>query len=262
MNIEFYKFHGAGNDFVMIDNRTRHFIPQPETVEFLCDRHFGVGADGLITLENSSEHDFEMRYFNSDGNESTMCGNGGRCIVSFARMKGIVKNKSVFGAIDGIHEGIILHSKPAEDIVKLKMVNIEKVCQENEFTILNTGSPHCVKFTDMANTLDIFAEGRRIRNLPQFSPDGINVNFCRIDQKKVHIRTYERGVENETLACGTGAVAAAIAANFSNPEIVSPVMVVARGGVLKVHFEKNVGNYFNIWLEGPARFVFKGEIEV
>lgn len=262
MKIEFYKFHGAGNDFVMIDNCNHHFIPRHETIEFLCDRHFGIGADGLITLQNSSEHDFEMHYYNSDGNESTMCGNGGRCIVSFARMKGIVKNKAVFKAIDGIHEGFILQSSTVEDIVKLKMVNVEKINQEQQFTILNTGSPHCVIFSDDPNTMDVFAEGRRIRNLPRFSPEGINVNFIRIDQNKVHIRTFERGVENETLACGTGAVAVAIAANFSNPEIVSPVMVVARGGELKVHFEKHDGNYFNIWLEGPARFVFKGEIEV
>ena len=262
MKIEFYKFHGAGNDFLIIDNRSRYFIPKSETIELLCDRHFGVGADGLITLEDSTEHDFEMRYFNADGNESTMCGNGGRCIVSFARLKGIVKSQAIFKAIDGIHEGIILQSMHVEDIVKLKMVNVEEVLLVNQFTILNSGSPHCVNFTEDIGTLDVFAEGRRIRNLPQFSPEGINVNFVRLHENAVHIRTYERGVESETLACGTGAVAASIAANFSDPRVVSPVSVVAKGGTLKVYFEKNEGKYFNIWLEGPARFVFKGEIEV
>jgi len=262
MMIIFNKFHGAGNDFLIIDNRNRKFIPDQKIIESLCDRHFGIGADGLITLQNSDEYDFEMHYYNSDGNESTMCGNGGRCIVSFARMSGIVKDRAIFQAIDGVHEGLILQQNSFEDIVKLKMLDVNDISFEKDYYLLNTGSPHYVKFVDKPDTTDVFNEGRRIRNLPRFSPQGINVNFISVRQNEVIMRTYERGVENETLACGTGAVAAAISANLLLPEMVSPVTLSAKGGQLKVHFEKEKGKYFNIWLEGPARFVFKGGIEL
>lgn len=262
MNIKFNKFHGAGNDFLMIDNRDREFVPDRNLIEFLCSRHFGVGADGLITLQNSQHHDFEMRYYNSDGNESTMCGNGGRCIASFARMLGIVEKTTVFEAIDGIHEAAILRHNKEEDLIKLKMLDVCQIETGFDYTILNTGSPHYVKFVDNPAVIDVFQEGNKIRYDKAFLPDGINVNFIRIIQNEVEIRTYERGVENETLACGTGAVAAAIAANLRHPGNVSPVEMLARGGKLKVHFENQNGVFRNIWLEGPARFVFRGEIDV
>ena len=262
MKIKFYKFHGAGNDFLMIDNRDMKFIPDIRIIEFLCSRHFGVGADGLITLQNSQQHDFEMRYYNSDGNESTMCGNGGRCIVSFARMLGIVSKTAVFEAIDGIHEATVLKSIKEEDLIKLEMLDVENIEAGSGYAILNTGSPHYVKFVDNPSQIDVFQEGKKVRNNKAFLPDGINVNFIRVIQNEVEIRTYERGVENETLACGTGAVAAAIVTNLRHPEMVSPIPILARGGKLNVHFENQNGVFKNIWLEGPARFVFSGEIEV
>jgi diaminopimelate epimerase len=261
MKIKFFKFHGAGNDFLMIDNRDREFVPDRNLIGFMCSRHFGVGADGLITLQKSQHHDFEMRYYNSDGNESTMCGNGGRCIASFARMLGIVEKTTVFAAIDGIHEAIILNHRKEDDLVKLKMLDVGQVETSFDFFILNTGSPHYVKFVDNPSQVDVFQEGKKIRNDKAFFPDGINVNFVGVFQNEVVIRTYERGVEDETLACGTGAVAAAIAANLRHPGIVSPVDMLAKGGKLKVHFENQNGVFKNIWLEGPARFVFRGEIE-
>jgi len=261
MRIKFFKYHGAGNDFLMIDNRDRVFVPNRNLIDFLCSRHFGVGADGLITLQNSQQHDFKMHYYNADGNESTLCGNGGRCISSFARMLGIIEKTTVFEAIDGIHEAIILNHKKEEDLVKLKMLDVCQIETSFDYFILNTGSPHYVKFVDNPALIDVFQEGKKIRNDKAFLPDGINVNFIRIIQNEVEIRTYERGVENETLACGTGAVAAAIAVNLRHPEIVSPISVLARGGKLKVHFENQNGVFRNIWLEGPARFVFSGEIE-
>lgn len=258
MHIQFSKYQGAGNDFVMIDNRDRSFVPETGLIQHLCDRHFGIGADGLILLEEDPAHDFSMRYYNSDGNEGTMCGNGGRCIAWFAYNLGVMKNEGIFNAIDGVHHAQVLKNTGAEAIVKLQMKDVQKVIRKENAQIIDSGSPHLVVHVDDVENIDVFTEGRNLRNSPAHIAEGINVNFINLENGIVHIRTYERGVENETLACGTGAVASAIAVMDQNPEISSPVSLKAKGGDLKVYLEKSGHKYANIWLEGPAKVVFEG----
>ncbi len=257
MLINFYKYHGAGNDFVIIDNRQQVFPLQNQLIEKICSRRFGVGADGLILLEEVADVDFSMRYFNADGKESTMCGNGGRCIVAFASKLGLSDEKAEFRASDGIHEGVVL--KP--DKVSLRMSDVALVKQIPEGYIVNTGSPHLVKFVDDLSETDVLREGKALRNDPELSEEGINVNFVSLlGKEKLSIRTYERGVESETLACGTGSVAAALSAALKESGEANEYELQARGGCLKVKFDRNKDNSFsNIWLTGPVEFVFKGE---
>lgn len=261
MQLTFYKYQGTGNDFVMIDNRME-VISKNNTklINQLCDRKFGIGADGLILLEDPDEDglDFKMVYFNSDGNQSSMCGNGGRCIIAFASFLGIIKDNCKFSAIDGLHEGKISDNGS----VGLKMNDVQEIHEETHFTFLDTGSPHHVVFSEKIKDLDIKKEGAEIRYSDQYAETGgTNVNFVEIiDASSLRIRTYERGVENETLSCGTGATAAAIAA-FSNGKVhSSSVSLATEGGSLRVDFEPGKQGFSNIWLEGPARQVFKGEI--
>jgi len=260
MKISFSKYHGAGNDFILIDNRTRSVELSAVQVAQLCNRHFGVGADGLMLLQESDMNDFVMRYFNADGNEASLCGNGGRCIVSFARHLGIIKNITTFMAVDGRHEAEILSSAENMDIVSLKMNDVGSWEEKGKDMILDTGSPHFVRFIDDVDEIDAVIEGRKIRNSPTYVEKGINVNFVSTEEDSLKIRTYERGVENETLACGTGAVAVAITSFFNNYK--SPVLLNARGGELKVSFDHDENKFTNIWLEGPATFVFDGEINI
>ena len=262
MRIPFYKYEGAGNDFVMIDNRELRISPGQLLVKRLCDRHFGIGADGLILLERDEKSDFSMRYYNADGNEGTMCGNGGRCITLFANQLGLIQNEARFSAIDGGHQSIILNLGDGTPIIRLKMNDVENIIEKQGQWMIDTGSPHLVIPVENPDDVDVYNEGRKIRYSPLFAGEGINVNFVKIADGKVWIRTYERGVENETLACGTGAVAAAVAASGGNPELSSPVHIEARGGSLKVHLKKQSQKYTDIWLEGPAKYVFKGEINV
>ena len=255
MNIEFTKYQGAGNDFVMIDNRKEVF-PKDDSVLIakLCDRRFGIGADGLILLENERDIDFRMVYFNADGKESTMCGNGGRCIVSFAQHLGLIANETIFSAIDGLH-----HAVAQEDgRVALGMKDVEGFEQvgENEY-VLDTGSPHYV-IVGGEMPENILKKAHNIRYNERFMKKGINVNFIVIQEDQIHIRTYERGVENETLACGTGAVAAAIvASNYQNKMIFE---IKTRGGYLSVEISKlkNHKLYTQIVLIGEAKLVFSG----
>jgi len=255
MNIEFTKYQGAGNDFVMIDNRKEDFPKDdPVLIAKLCDRRFGIGADGLILLENDKEIDFRMVYFNADGKESTMCGNGGRCIVSFAQQLGLIGNETTFSAIDGLHHAVVQE----DGRVALGMKDVESLEQvsKNEY-VLDTGSPHYVIVVDEMPEV-ILKQAHAIRYNERFKKEGINVNFIVIKENQIHIRTYERGVENETLACGTGAVAAAIvASNYQNKMIFE---IKTRGGYLSVEISnlKNQNLYSKIILTGEAKPIFSG----
>lgn len=258
--IQFYKYQGAGNDFVIIDNRKGQVDGNNTAlVEHLCDRRFGIGGDGLMLLEDHPELDFTMRYFNSDGREASMCGNGGRCIAAFAVHRGIIKTpeKFSFMAVDGEH-----HAAYKEGIVNLKMVDVSTVKKEEAYTFLNTGSPHHVCFVDDVAQTDVYSEGKSIRYSDRYAPYGTNVNFVQFkDKNKITVRTYERGVEDETLACGTGVVASAISAYLFKPEY-NEFDIEVMGGNLKVSFHPDQnGGFQDIWLEGPATFVFTGTIE-
>jgi len=256
--IAFNKYQGTGNDFIIIDNRGEDFNPDDnELVRKLCDRKFGIGADGLILIGASGDHDFEMKYFNSDGFESTMCGNGGRCAADFAIRNHIAPGKMSFRATDGIHNAVSEHG-----IIRLKMNNVTETGQIHGNYFLNTGSPHYVVFTSDLDNLDVFTEGRKIRNSQDFQPGGTNVNFVQITPGSLIVRTYERGVEDETLSCGTGVTASAIASVLAGHFGRIPVPVVTRGGNLSVEFTVEGNEIKNIWLCGPATFVFEGRIEI
>ncbi|GIV27004.1 MAG: diaminopimelate epimerase [Bacteroidia bacterium] len=259
MILHFYKYQGAGNDFILLDIRSKKILLNTKQIQFLCDRHFGIGADGLMLLENSNNADFKMVYFNSDGRESTMCGNGGRCIVAFAKHLGIIQNQTTFEAIDGLHYAEVLQN----NIIRLQMKDVDNITNNNEDFVLNTGSPHFVKIVHHLDDINVFEEGRKIRYSPNFNKEGINVNFMEIvNNENIKVRTYERGVENETLACGTGVTACAIIADYILNLKDKKVNVQTRGGRLVVEFQKNDSVYHNVFLTGNANFVFKGEIQI
>jgi diaminopimelate epimerase len=260
MKLVFYKYHGTGNDFIILDNRDGQYSSlSPEQVEKLCNRHFGIGADGLMLLNKKEGYDFEMKYFNADGQESTMCGNGGRCLVKFAYNHGIHRSTYHFIAIDGVHEAEI----ETDGEICLKMQDVDQVEEHSSYYLLNTGSPHFVKFASNILEVDVVATGREIRYSKQFAAEGINVNLVEpIGENSIYVRTYERGVEDETLSCGTGVTAAALL-NAHNERGFNSVVVKTPGGQLSVEYDKTGENSFtNIWLCGPAQFVFEGEIEV
>jgi diaminopimelate epimerase len=260
MKIEFYKYQGTGNDFVILENRDNKYDNiTREQVKHICNRRFGIGADGLMLLSNHDELDFNMIYFNADGNESSMCGNGGRCLVKFAKHRGMYKSTYHFMAIDGPHEADI----DMKDIVRLKMQDVHKVTHHTGYALLNTGSPHFVKFASNVKDIDVVQTGREIRYSKQFEKEGVNVNFVEtIDEDGIFVRTYERGVEDETMSCGTGVTAAALM-NAHNENGFNRVEVKTPGGNLSVEFEKTgEDNFENIWLCGPAEFVYKGEIDI
>lgn len=258
MEIQFYKYQGTGNDFVILDNRTGLYDQlTEETIHFLCHRRFGIGADGLMLLNSRDGYDFEMKYYNADGNESTMCGNGGRCLVMFAYHMGIVRTTYHFIAIDGEHEAEI----DTRGLVRLKMQDVHQVEEKNGRYILNTGSPHYVQIVNAVEEINVFEKGRELRNREEFMPGGINVNFVELkEEHEISVRTYERGVEDETLSCGTGVTACALV-NFHNEQGFNEVTVNTRGGKLSVEFDRNTdGSYTNVWLRGPATKVFTGTI--
>jgi len=258
MTYTFYKYQGTGNDFVFIDNRQDMFNKNnTKLIAHLCDRRFGIGADGLILLENDATSDFKMVYFNADGNESTMCGNGGRCIVAFAEMLNIINKKATFNAIDGFHEATI-----SDGFVKLKMQDVETLESFKNHVFLDTGSPHHVEMVSNLKQLDVKTEGSKIRYGKPYNQAGSNVNFVEeINKNTFAVRTYERGVEDETLSCGTGVTAVALAMHSLNKTEAKEVNLNVEGGNLKVSFEVNAKGYKNIWLQGPVTLVFKGEIE-
>lgn len=260
MKVIFHKYHGTGNDFIIIDNyHNSHTQLTTEQIRKLCDRHFGIGADGLMFMNKKDGYDFEMLYYNADGNESSMCGNGGRCLVKFAHQTGIHKSDYHFIAIDGEHEAEI----DTNGIVCLKMQDVNKVEYHANHAILNTGSPHFVKFAPDVENIDVVESGRGIRYSDEFEKEGINVNFVEsTGEDKIYVRTYERGVEDETLSCGTGVTAAALV-SAHNENGFNTVNVKTPGGNLSVEFNKMDDEHFSdIWLCGPAVFVFTGEVEV
>lgn len=257
MQLEFYKYQGTGNDFVVIDDRLQQFDTANEKqIRMLCDRREGVGADGLMLLRKHAEADFEMLYFNADGKEGSMCGNGGRCIVDFAHHLGIISENCVFMAVDGLHD-----AKWSEESVSLKMIDVSEVEVKEGFVYLDTGSPHYVKFVNELENYPVFEEGKSIRYNERFKEDGTNVNFVETQGKACAVRTYERGVEDETLACGTGVTAVAIAAHLVEKNLNNPLSVKVLGGILQVSFDVSDGVYQNVWLIGPATQVFKGTIK-
>lgn len=260
MQIKFYKYQGTGNDFVMLDNR-EDFFPKDniQLIEKLCDRRFGIGADGLILLENDADSDFRMVYYNSDGNESSMCGNGGRCLVAFAKRVNVINNKATFIATDGLHHATILDN----EMVSLQMKDVEEVKIDPEYVFLNTGSPHHVTLVNDLDVYDVKEHGATIRYSDLYGRVGANVNFVsQITENRFQLRTYERGVEDETLSCGTGATATAIAMNVIGKTSSTAIDLDVEGGKLKVSFEKKGNHYVNVFLEGPATFVFEGTIQI
>lgn len=257
-NLTFYKYQGAGNDFVLIDNRNGSFdINQHDLIVKLCDRRFGIGADGLMLLQNTEGYDFEMVYYNADGQPGSMCGNGGRCIVAFAKQLGIITEETNFLAVDGPHFAKI--SEEGE-WVSLQMIDVETINRDDEAYVMNTGSPHYVSIVKDVAALNVFELGKEIRNHPNYKQEGINVNFVEDKGDHLQVRTYERGVENETYACGTGATAAALAVAVENNMMghnSTPIKVL--GGQLNIQFHYNGNRFSEVYLEGPAQLVFEGK---
>ena len=260
MKCTFYKYQGTGNDFIIIDNR-QQLISKNDTknVARLCDRKFGIGADGLMLLENPEDvqDDFKMVYFNADGNESSMCGNGGRCLVAFAQKLGLIDDKATFTAIDGKHYATVKN-----EIVNLQMQDVNDIEVYASHLFLNTGSPHHISMVPDVASVDVFKEGRAIRQGAPYFEEGTNVNFVQqLAPDFFKVRTYERGVEDETLSCGTGVTAVALAMHAIKKTALNTIKVNTPGGDLGVSFTKNTdGTYKDVILSGPATFVFKGEI--
>jgi diaminopimelate epimerase len=257
MKLNFFKYQGTGNDFIMVDNRKESFdIKNNALIRQLCDRRFGIGGDGFILLEDHLDpaYDFQMIYFNSDGNPSSMCGNGGRCIVQFAHDMGVIKKETTFLAVDGEHDAFIKDGQ-----VHLKMIDVTEVENNKDHYYLNTGSPHYVTQVKNIKDYPVFEEGKKIRNNQRFKKEGTNVNFIEKSGNKLWVRTYERGVEDETFSCGTGVTAAALASSFEGMK--SPVNIVTLGGALSVSFEKQGNKFSDIYLIGPAKQVFSGVVE-
>ncbi|GAB3234228.1 diaminopimelate epimerase [Hymenobacter seoulensis] len=264
MMLSFFKYQGTGNDFVMVDDRAMQFDENNhQLVRFLCDRRRGIGADGLILLRPHGQYDFEMVYFNADGYLGSMCGNGGRCTVAFAKQLGVIEDTTHFLAADGPHEGRV----DADGTVHLRMQDVIGQQEVDEYGIfLDTGSPHLVRFQPPSTLaeLNVFTEGRSIRYNERFREKGTNINFVEapaVPGQPWQVRTYERGVEDETLSCGTGVTAVALAA--SRRGATSPVHLRTPGGDLHVAFDaKPDGSFTNVFLSGPATRVFQGSIEV
>jgi len=259
MKIEFYKYQGTGNDFVMINNLDLNFPKKNnKLIEKLCDRKFGVGGDGLILLESDDNHDFRMVYYNADGLEGSMCGNGGRCCVAFAKYMGVIHNSTKFIAVDGEHEATI-----EKDIVDLKMMNVEFIVKNTDYYFLNTGSPHHVEFGKDVAKLNVQEKGSKIRNGAPYYKEGTNVNFAEnLGNNTIKVRTFERGVEGETLSCGTGVTAVAISAYKEGLLNSNTVKINTEGGNLEVSFEETDNGFENVFLKGPATFVFNGTISI
>ncbi|MFC5407939.1 diaminopimelate epimerase [Larkinella bovis] len=255
--MDFFKYQGTGNDFILIDDREETFPVSQDYIAHLCHRRFGIGADGLILLRNHPAYDFRMIYFNADGAEGSMCGNGGRCIVRFAHDLGLFEKETRFLAVDGEHQAAV-----NGDEVSLKMNDVTHIDQQPDFTFLNTGSPHYVKIVEEVEAMDVVAEGRAVRYSDRFAPGGTNANFMEpTSDKRLFVRTYERGVEDETYSCGTGVTASALVAH-QQLGMQSPVSIQTLGGMLRVSFETGeAGGFSNVYLMGPAVRVYQGTIK-
>jgi diaminopimelate epimerase len=262
MKLHFSKYHGTGNDFIIIDNRNNEVNLSMQQIERLCDRHLGIGADGLMILLHAAQHDFEMKYFNADGGEGTMCGNGGRCITAYAHHLGIISQRSRFLTIDGEHSGEILDQKGNTSMISVTLRDIHRIERNQNYYLIDTGSPHYVEFVEDMKELDTFNRGKLIRWDPRFQPEGLNVNFVKVKGEYLTVRTFERGVENITLSCGTGVTAAAVAADMENNETKTQYQIQTLGGELIVRFKKHNHSYQNVSLTGPVKHVFDGSIDL
>lgn len=260
MVYQFYKYEGCGNDFVIIDERTDWLQLTEDQIAALCDRRFGIGADGLLSLRNHPESDFQMVYYNSDGSRATMCGNGARCLSAFAHKMNALGNKGTFIADDGPHTAEILWVEDAVTQVAISMIDATPDQVTAKHVSINTGTPHYVIFVDDIETTDVVTIGRKIRYNPQFEPAGTNVNFVQTTTEGIIVRTYEKGVEEETLACGTGVTASAMAASLRSGK--KAFDVKARGGILHVSFDKEENTFTNVILTGPARLVYSGQFDL
>lgn len=257
VKVPFYKYHGAGNDFVIIDRSEVPFELSANQIKQICERRYGIGADGLMFYDSHNQLDFKMTYFNSDGSESSFCGNGARCIVQFG-----IDHKGLSETISFDFKGTPLGAKRKDDLIEINMSNVSRVERlDNDNLFLDTGSPHQIVWVSEVDIIDVESEGRALRH--SFSPAGCNVNFVELlGEDKLAIRTYERGVEAETHACGTGITAAAIAAYFDQKIATTEIELNALGGTLRVRFEPSNSGFVNIYLTGPAIQVFTGEIEL
>ena len=260
MQIDFYKYEGTGNDFIIVNNRDLKFQKNYEgLIKNICDRKKGVGADGLILLENHDTLDFRMIYFNADGSESGFCGNGSRCITHLAHNLNIIEDKAVFKAIDGTHESRIINQKISVRMSDVSKANIFSYNDSFNTTFIDTGSPHLIRIYENIDSIDIVREARELKLKYSEYSDGLNINFCEISDSKIKLRTYERGVENETLSCGTGAVALAVCLDINSKIKNDKVLIYTKGGELKVSLKKIESNYSDIWLLGGVEQVYSGE---
>lgn len=259
MKINFFKYQGAGNDFILIDHTMSPLKNvDNDLIELLCDRRFGIGADGLMFLTRREDYDFEMHYFNADGKLGSMCGNGGRCIVAFAKHLGIIGNETNFLAVDGPHYARISASG---DWVDLQMIDVDVITRDADAYILNTGSPHYVEQQKDLDSFDVFTAGKTIRYNATYAEKGINVNFVEDKGDHLFVRTYERGVEDETYACGTGVTAVAMAmAKHKNLTGHINTDIKVLGGDIKIEFDYDGEKFTNVFLCGPAKLVFEGEV--
>jgi diaminopimelate epimerase len=252
----FYKYQGTGNDFILIDNRKEKFSKNnARLISGMCDRRFGIGADGLILLENDNSSDFRMGYFNSDGKEGSLCGNGGRCIVAFAQFLGLIIGKTTFHAVDGLH-----HASIKGNVVRLRMNDVTEIREKPAAIFLNTGSPHHVQMVTDLPQFDVVGEGAKLR-YGVYGEKGSNINFVeQLGASLFSVRTYERGVEDETLSCGTGVTAVALAMHYAGKTKHQKIVIKTLGGELQIDFDfdKNTDTYKGIYLTGPAEQVFKG----
>ena len=263
MAFEFYKYQGAGNDFIVIDNRnlSANHLDQ-KTLADICNRRFGIGADGVILLQNKKDYDFEMVYFNADGNLGSMCGNGGRCITAFAKKLGIINKECTFWAADGEHQAKVIQN----DFIELKMANVKDIAIFDSYCFLDTGSPHHICFVDKADKIDVYQAGQEIRYSDKYQAQGVNVNFVEIcSENHLKVFTYERGVEDETLACGTGVTAASLAYFLKHKNKKTghhSVDIETKGAKLSVKFHFDNDEFSDIWLCGPANYVFEGKMNL
>ena len=259
MKIKFQKYQGTGNDFIIINNNDLLFpINNRSFIKRLCNRRFGIGSDGLILINPSKNTDFEMLYFNSDGNVGSMCGNGARCSVKFAQNNKIITDKTLFNAFDGNHRANIHNNT-----ISLSMCDVSNIKTYGEDLFLDTGSPHYVKIVKNLENLDVYNQGKSIRNRNEFFKHGVNVNFVKIiSEKEFEVRTFERGVEDETLSCGTGVTAVALSMHYLNKTLLNNLKIKTKGGVLDVKFIQNNNRYEKIILSGNVELIFEGEIDM
>ncbi|MBT4958513.1 MAG: diaminopimelate epimerase [Flavobacteriaceae bacterium] len=259
MKIKFQKYQGTGNDFIIINNNRLSFPNKnKDLIKHLCDRKFGIGSDGLILINPSAKTDFEMLYFNSDGNLGSMCGNGARCSVKFAQNQKIIKSNTIFNACDGNHNATI-----NKDLITLSMKPVDKIKTFNNDLFLDTGSPHYIRFVENIEGFNVYNEGKLIRNSSEFKDEGVNVNFVQIiSENEFSVRTFERGVEDETLSCGTGVTAVALAMFHLKKTNSKKLKIKTRGGELTVEFNNSENGYSEIYLTGSVKMIFSGEIEI